>query len=1803
MKKIVLICGMLVLIQALALAQPIAPGVLTASTLSPSGIVLTWTDLSTNETGFQIERSTTAGAGFALVATAAANATSYVNTGLASGKPYYYRIRAVNAAGSSAYTSTVVATTGLRRFVIDFGAPTLQTTATGWNNVTTPATGTLVNLVESTGIASSATLQIVKDPSNGYGANSTSGSNVAVLDYPVSAVSDGHYVWQSGGTYRVNGLDNGKVYSIRLFGSRLYVGDSRKEVFTIKGQQQSLETANNTTQTVVFTNIVPVSGAITIDLTVASGSTFGYINVIDIVESSVIPAAPQALTATASSSTDVNLAWTDASVNETGFQIERSSTDGSGFVVLITTTANTTGYLDTHLTPNTAYVYRIKAVNAEGSSAYTTEASVTTLVAPPSPPGALVAEASAAGQIDLTWTDDSSNELGFQIERSLTAGAGFALLAVTSANVTSYSNTGLTAATSYYYRVKAVNAGGSSAYSAEASATTLETPPAAPTALTATAVSSTQIHLAWMDASGNETGFEIERSLTTDSDFIPIATTEANVLTYSDADLVAGTIYFYRIRAINDIGNSAYAVEASVATLPLPPAAPTTLEAVAESATQAHLTWDDQSSDETAFQLERSLKADSDFVLVATLAANVIAYSDATLNASTSYFYRVKAINAGGSSTYSTEATVTTPNAPPPVPSQLTAIDTSPTQVNVAWTNASGNVTAFELERSPTSGSGFQPIATTSGNVTTYSDADLLADTPYFYRVKAINEMGSSAYTPEVSVITPPTPPASPTALVATAISSTQVDLAWLDASNNESGFEIERSLTTGTGFTWLATTAANATQYSDAGLSANTAYHYKVRAVNKGGHSAYTSEVPVTTLQAPPPVPATLTATVVGSTQINLSWPDASSNETGFQIERSLTSLQGFVLIQTVAANTTSYSDTGLAEGTLYYYRVAAINVAGSSAYTPEASATTLPLTQPYGQIFTETAFASTTRFPIKGTGISRGSDKLVMTGNPTLFSAYIYHDDAANPFRYTCLENWKVRTRVKTPASFNSSSYGIGIGVQSVNTVDPYSTTMRWSWDSGQNFIYLYYKSTTSLQMVSTTKYVPAANTYYWVEVTRVKDAFTYTIFDGATGKTQLFTAKLTFPTFTAGNYVKAHNTGQFCLHQFGGTNTEVTNWEVSTTALKNADYIGLGDSNMHGMFTSNNSQRWIESAMTSAGKSFNILAGISDRTTDVMKRLPEVIALKPKAVILSIGRNDLANSVSLSTVQSNIDYIISTLQAAGITVNLAGVVASNVNVSALQTYYNGKANVQINGYAATKSASGTTLNSSFNSGDNIHLNLAGNTALSKLLLTILAPQPIPSAPSTLVATSVSSAEIDLTWSDNSNNETGFQIERSLTLGSGYALIATTAPNTTSYSNVALTANTSYFYRVRATNASGSSAYTVISNATTPPVTLPAAPTTLKAAATSSSQINVSWSDVSNNETGFQLERSLTTGAGFTVIATTAKNAVTYADGGLISGTKYYYRVKAINEAGASAYTTEATATTTSGSVVYASGNRRFLIDFGSPDAQTLVTGWNNVTSPATGTIVNLVESTGSASAVSIEIVKDPSNGYGAFNTAGSTQALLDYPVAALSDSHYGWGTGGTYRLSGLDDTKTYSLRIFGSRMSVGDSRKGAFTINGQQQLLEAANNTSQTILFSDIVPVLGTITIDFTVAPGAAFSYINVMDIAESSSGVAGARMIGNASAPTLETSGKEGTIDVRVDVYPNPASDQVNINITDAVQQNAVIQVINLLGVEVYHREANTNQNHVFDVRSLSSGLYVVRVKVGEKYYREHFVRQD
>jgi len=177
---------------------------------------------------------------------------------------------------------------------------------------------------------------------------------------------------------------------------------------------------------------------------------------------------------------------------------------------------------------------------------------------------------------------------------------------------------------------------------------------------------------------------------------------------------------------------------------------------------------------------------------------------------------------------------------------------------------------------------------------------------------------------------------------------------------------------------------------------------------------------------------------------------------------------------------------------------------------------------------------------------------------------------------------------------------------------------------------------------------------------------------------------------------------------------------------------------------------------------------------------------------------------------------------------------------------------------------------------------------------------PEP-PAAPSNLVANAVACNKVDLTWTDNSDNESGFRIERS-TNGADFGEINTVGANVTAYSDTTVAENTSYWYRVRAYNGAGNSAYSNTATATTPtcPPSPPAAPSNLKGTPAKTS-VTLSWTDNSNNEDGFRIYRGLSAGS-LSLITTVGANVTSYVNTGLSRRTTYYYKVCSYNAYGES-------------------------------------------------------------------------------------------------------------------------------------------------------------------------------------------------------------------------------------------------------------------------------------------------------------
>ena len=271
------------------------------------------------------------------------------------------------------------------------------------------------------------------------------------------------------------------------------------------------------------------------------------------------PAAPAGLTATAVSGCEIDLSWTNNATNATSIGILRS-TDNSNFSQIGAVFNTATNYADTSLPTSTAYYYRVVANNADGNSLNSNTAQASTQAAqPPATPSGLTAAGVATNHINLTWNDNSTNEDGFNLERS-TNGGNYTSIGIVAAGITNYSDTGLATGTTYFYRVQAFRScWGNSSYSAPVTAATL-VPPAPVTPVSLVAVPGNgKINLSWLASSG-ASSYNLKRSIASGSETNLVSTTGT---TYSDNGVVNGTTYYYVVSAVNAGGEGNNSREAS----------------------------------------------------------------------------------------------------------------------------------------------------------------------------------------------------------------------------------------------------------------------------------------------------------------------------------------------------------------------------------------------------------------------------------------------------------------------------------------------------------------------------------------------------------------------------------------------------------------------------------------------------------------------------------------------------------------------------------------------------------------------------------------------------------------------------------------------------------------------------------------------------------------------------------------------------------------------------------------------------------------------------------------------------------------------------------------------------------------------------------------------------------------------------------------------------------------------------------------------------------------------------------------
>ncbi len=298
-------------------------------------------------------------------------------------------------------------------------------------------------------------------------------------------------------------------------------------------------------------------------------------------------------------------------------------------------------------------------------------------------------------------------------------------------------------------------------------------------------------------------------------------------------------------------------------------------------------------------------------------------------------------------------------------------------------------------------------------------------------------------------------------------------------------------------------------------------------------------------------------------------------------------------------------------------------------------------------GDIYNKNSWANTSDFTTFGDATVSLSGSYINIGSATngSFNNYIKFS------RVTNLNKYRITIEFKIINAPSSTSFGLGLGLRSANSIpaNVYQYVARIGLPSTANGkrIYIDAGSTTyTNRFSSATDFSFALNDIIRLTVEQDLNVVTCTYLNLTTGNAQV--GSYSFPISTA---PILPNTGNFVIHMLGGT-YEMRKLKIESKDYENAKLICVGDSKTVGYFADSFAGAFSHQLINySRGVSVN--AGGNDKTAEVLLKIPELIALKPKRILLNIGSNDKRNSVTFATWQANYDSIVSQLETAGIEV----------------------------------------------------------------------------------------------------------------------------------------------------------------------------------------------------------------------------------------------------------------------------------------------------------------------------------------------------------------------------------------------------------------------------------------------------------------------------------------------------------------------------------------------------------------------
>ena len=639
------------------------------------------------------------------------------------------------------------------------------------------------------------------------------------------------------------------------------------------------------------------------------------------------------------------------------------------------------------------------------------------------------------------------------------------------------------------------------------------------------------------------------------------------------------------------------------------------------------------------------------------------------------------------------------------------------------------------------------------------------------------------------------------------------------------------------------------------------------------------------------PATPTNLTLTLVGTDAIDLSWIDNSINEDGFRIYRG-TASGSLTLLAEVAANNTSYSDTGLAPHTEYFYNVSAFNAFGESGMSDEQSEST-PNTSPVIDLAgLNVVFAEDlgTAINIEPYINDDDGDELIITATN---SANIFAVVDGFNVAFTATENWngseELTFTVNDQQGRAVASDVTTVVVDPVNdtpTIDLTSLSIEFAEDGNTTIDFTGY-----VEDIDSSGLTIAASvgTEITADVTGMtilfsatenwsgSETFTITVGDGQYEASDDVVVTVTpendVPTIVLPDSF-SFNEDESLVEDFTSYLNDIDGDDLILTATNSANIFAVVDGFNVAFTATENWNGSEELTFTVNDQQGRAIA--SDVTTVVVDPVNDAPTIDLTSLSVSFTQGTTID-VDFAEYVEDIDLDVLTLSALG-----------NDNIT-----------VDINGLIATFG----TANPEFTGFENIVFTVFDGEFEDQetTTVTVNALEGIPTPPSDLALTVNGTEEISLLWVDNSINEDGFRVYRGLA-GDNFSLLAEVSANETSYTDNGLTQNTTYYYHVTSYNSFGESTPQEAQSATTE-AELPIAPI-VTAATSSSSEILLEWTD-SIYEDGYKVYRSEVGGELGVLVAELPADQLEFLDDvtlvpGRTPDTEYWYIVEAFNIAG---------------------------------------------------------------------------------------------------------------------------------------------------------------------------------------------------------------------------------------------------------------------------------------------------------------